>query len=169
MTSTATTPTPTPGYALAKADGQAIWTMGECITFKATRALTGNAFTLIEDVVAPGGEPPPHFHENEDEAYYILEGEMNVTVGEETFHAAPGTFVFLPRGIPHHWKIVGSNLVRFLAWFVPGGVEGFFLEMGEPARAQTPPPPPAGPPDMAKIVQTAGKYGIRLAERLPSA
>jgi len=159
----------TPGYALAKDEGIAIWTMGERITFKATRALTGNAFTLIEDLVAPGGEPPPHFHENEDEAYYILEGEMQVTVGDKTFHATPATFVFLPRGVPHHWRVLGNTPVRFLALFTPSGVEGFFLALSQPARANTPPPPPDGQPDFVKIVETAAQYGIRLAGPPPAA
>jgi quercetin dioxygenase-like cupin family protein len=159
----------TRGYALAKDEGLAIWTMGERMTMKATQALTGNAFTLIEDLVAPGGEPPPHLHENEDEAYYILDGEMDVTIGDQTFHARPGSFVFLPRLVPHHWKVVGAAPVRFLVFFVPSGIEGFFLALGEPARTTTPPPPPSGPPDMEKIVRTAGQYGMRLAGPPPSA
>jgi len=157
------------GYALTKDEGLAIWTMGERMTLKATQALTGKGLTLIEDFVAPGGEPPPHFHENEDEAYYILEGEMSVTVGDETFQATPGTFVFLPRLIVHHWQVLGGKPVRFLAIFTPSGVEGFFLAMGEPAQAATPPPPPSGPPDIDKIVQAAGQYGIRLAGPPPAA
>ena len=157
------------GYALDKNEGQAIWTMGERMTLKATKALTGNAFTVLEDLVAPGGEPPPHFHENEDEAYYVLEGEMKVTVADETFHAKAGSFVFLPRHIVHYWQVVGAGPVRFLTFFAPGGVEDFFLELSQPARAPTPPPPPAGPPDIARIVETAGRYGIRLAGPPPSA
>ena len=169
MTQTTTQTLGTCGYALAKDEGQAIWTMGERMTMKATRMLTGNAFTLTEDLVAPGGEPPPHFHENEDEAFYILDGELRVTVGDETFHATPGTFIFLPRRTPHHWQVLGGRPARFLALFTPGGVEGFFLALGEPARAATPPPPPAGLPDIDKIVQTAGQYGIRLAGPPPTA
>lgn len=156
-----------PGYVLAKDAGQAIWTMGEHMVLKATGALTGNAFTVLEDLVAPGGEPPPHVHEREDEAYYLLEGAMDVTIGDQTFQATAGTFVFLPRRILHHWKVVGTGPVRFLVFFTPAGVEGFFLELSEPARAPTPPPPTA--PDVPKIVQTAGEYGIRLAEPPPIA
>lgn len=158
----------TQGYVLAHGEGQAIWAMGERITLKATHAQTNGAFTVMEDLAAPGGEPPPHFHENEDEAYYILDGEMMVGIGDQQFYAGVGSFVFLPRNVPHRWQVLGGKPVRFLVFFTPGGVEDFFLRLSQPALANTPPPPPPGPPNIEQIVQTAGMYGIRLAGPPPS-
>jgi quercetin dioxygenase-like cupin family protein len=139
------------GYALADDEGQTLWSMGERMTLKATRALTNYAFTVIENLVMPGSEPPSHIHQNEDEAYYILEGEMQVIIGKDTFHVKPGSFVFLPRRVPHHCKVLGGSPARFLVFFTISAIEGFFIEMSDP---DVPPVPP--------LIETAGRYGIRL-------
>lgn len=162
-----TDPTTTQGYALDTGMGETLWAMGERLVLKATGVLTGGAFTIFEDLVAAGGEPPPHFHEREDEAYYILEGALEVTIGGQTHQAGPGAFVFLPRLVPHHWRVVSATPVRMLVFFTPSGVEGFFQTLSRPAEAPTPPPPDI--PDLPKIIQTAGEYGIRLAGPPPSA
>lgn len=148
----------TQGYALDAGAGEAIWTMGERMVLKATGELTGGAFTICEDLVAAGSEPPPHFHEREDEAFYLLEGTLEVMVGDQSYQAGPGAFVFLPRLVPHSWRVIGAEPVRMLAFFTPAGVEGFFQALGRPAEAPTPPPPSA--PDLPKVIQTAGEYGI---------
>jgi quercetin dioxygenase-like cupin family protein len=155
------------GYALAAGAGEALWTMGERLVLKATGALTGGALTIFEDLVAAGGEPPPHLHEREDEAYYILEGSLEVLVGGQTYQAGPGAFVFLPRMVSHHWRVTSAEPVRMLVFFTPTGVEGFFLALSRPAEVPTPPPPSA--PDLPKVIQTAGEYGIRLAGPPPTA
>ncbi|MBK9942365.1 MAG: cupin domain-containing protein [Kouleothrix sp.] len=159
--------TMTQGYTLDAGAGEALWAMGERLVLKATRAQTGGAFTIFEDLVAAGGEPPPHVHEREDEAYYILEGAIAVTVGGQTYQAGPGAFVFLPRLVPHHWQVTSAEPVRMLVFFTPAGVEGFFQALSRPAEAPTTPPP--SPPDLPKIIQTAGEYGIRLAGPPPAA
>jgi quercetin dioxygenase-like cupin family protein len=155
------------GYVLDNGAGSALWAMGERLVLKATSAQTGGAFTLFEDLVAAGGEPPPHFHEHEDEAYYLLEGSMEVMIGEQVYQAGPGSFVFLPRMVPHHWRVTSSEPLRMLVFFTPAGVEGFFQALSRPAEAATPPPP--SPPDLPMVIQTAGVYGIRLAGPPPMA
>lgn len=159
--------TTTPGYALDAGAGDALWAMGERLVFKATGAQTGGAFTIFEDLVAAGGEPPPHVHEREDEAYYILEGALEVMIGGQAYQAGPGAFVFLPRLVPHHWRVTSAEPVRMLVFFTPPGVEGFFQALSRPAAAPT--PPPTDTPDLPKIIQTAGEYGIRLAGSPPAA
>lgn len=140
----------------------AIWFLGERVVIKASSAQTGGAYSLIEDLVAPGGEPPPHLHTREDEAFYLLEGELAGFCGDQSFTATPGSFVLLPRGVMHGWKVVSPTPARFLALFTPGGFEGFFIDGGEPARAATPPPPPDGPPDLPRVMALAAKYGLEV-------
>jgi quercetin dioxygenase-like cupin family protein len=154
------------GYVQAVGEGRALWALGERIALKATGAQTGGAFTLLEDLVAAGGEPPPHLHEREDEAYYLLEGYLRVTVGERTLDAGPGSFIYLPRAVPHSWKVVDGDTARFLALFAPSGIEGFFERLGRPAQAATPPPPAV--PDIEAVVRVAAEYGIRLAGPPPA-
>lgn len=155
----------TRGYALAHDEGQTILSMGERLTLKATRALTNYGFTLIENLVAPGSESLPHLHQNEDEAFYILEGEMNVTVGDETFHAKPGSFVFLPRCVPHHWQVLGGSPVRFLLFFTISAIEGFFIETV--TQVNRPQPTPSARQYVAKLCSRQSTINAKNGASLP--
>ena len=101
------------------------WYMGMLLTFLAERADTGGGFSLIEVFLKSGNEPPPHVHEREDELFYILEGEMDVYVGNEVFNVGAGECLFLPKHKPHTF-VVRSPKLRNLVLFVPGGLEECF-------------------------------------------
>src|SRR5579883_2130474 len=90
------------GYRLAAGEGEAIWFLGTLMTVKAGAEQTGGAFSLPDQTLPPGFTPPPHIHLREDEAFYILEGVLSISCGEQRWQAGPGDFVFMPRGIPHH-------------------------------------------------------------------
>lgn len=100
---------------------------------------TGGALTGFESTPAPGEGPPLHRHASEDEVLYVLRGRLRVRL-EETIHDAPaGSFVFIPRGVPHAWQNVGDAPANLLVLFVPGaaGMEQFFerfAEIGEDTR-----------------------------------
>lgn len=150
----------TRGYALAANEGSPIWMLGGLFTVKARAAQTGGAFSLLEFHQPPGTEPPPHTHQNEDEAFYVLEGEMSIVCGDDQFTAKPGAFVFLPRGVLHGFTIVGRQPLRGLVLTTPAGFDQFVAEMGEPAKTRT--IPEGGPPDMEKLLALTGKYAIQL-------
>jgi quercetin dioxygenase-like cupin family protein len=94
-------------------------------SLKASRRSTGGAFTLI-DADTDGGAPP-HIHQREDEAFYVLEGDITVHCGGETLPGPEGSFVFLPRGIVHDWDVDGDR-ARVLILTAPGGLDEFFAE-----------------------------------------
>jgi quercetin dioxygenase-like cupin family protein len=143
-------------------DAPAYWSLGELLTLHATAEQTGGAFSLMEERLPKGAEPPPHVHRREDESFLVLEGALTVRVGDATFDARPGSFVFCPRDVPH-LLTVESDEVRMLTLCTPGGVERLFVELGEPATART--LPPAGDePDVERVVALAAHYG---AEVLP--
>jgi mannose-6-phosphate isomerase-like protein (cupin superfamily) len=100
---------------------------------KASRASTGGALTLIESDTTGGA--PLHVHRDEDECFYVLEGSITVRCGDEGFEADRRSFVFLPRGVPHSWDVVGDRAVVLIIT-VPGGFEEFMREYheAEPAR-----------------------------------
>ena len=75
-----------------------MWYRGDLFTFLAEGKDTNGRFTLIEFAPKRGLEPPPHTHSNEDEAYYVIEGELTFTVGDTVIEAKAGSFVMLPRG-----------------------------------------------------------------------
>ena len=99
------------------------------------RRETGGAFTFIEWSAPAGFGPPLHVHGREDEAFYILDGQISVECGAKRFTAGPGDFTFLPRGIPHTF-LVTRGPVRGLQITAPAGFEEFIAEAGAPRRAR---------------------------------
>ena len=121
--------------------GASRWVFGDRYTFKADAQDTGGSFSLLEALVPADAGPPPHLHEDADEAFYVLEGAVEFTDGEQTRVVERGGFVFVPRGSVHGFRNRGPEPVKMLGWFTPGGNEGFFQELGLPAVEGEPPPP----------------------------
>ncbi len=141
-------------------EGKMLWVVGELLILKMVGEDTYGAFTLIEEITPPQGGPPPHMHTREDEAFYVLEGELEFMVGERTLLATTGSVVYGPRGILHAFKNVGTTPSRMTVLITPAGFEGFFEEVGEPAVDPSSPPP--GPPDVEKVMAVAPKYGMEI-------
>ena len=137
---------------------QSIWFLGTLMTLKATGEQTQGVFGLIEQVLPPGFAPPVHVHHQEDEAFYLLEGEAAFTCGDRTIQAKAGSFIFFPRDIPHWFRIEGARNARLLQFNFPSGVEQFFVEVGEPAPKLA--LPPASLPDLEKLVSIAARYHL---------
>jgi mannose-6-phosphate isomerase-like protein (cupin superfamily) len=114
---------------------------------KANQASTGGALTLIESHTSGGA--PLHVHSRDDECFYVLEGAISVRCGDQRFEAGPRAFVFLPRGIPHEWDVVGAATATVLIIAAPAGLDDFLREY-HTAGAQ---------PEDVKA-QLAAKYGI---------
>ena len=100
---------------------------GHKITHKLRGEDTGGLFSLLE-VDLYGDGPPQHIHKNEDESFYVLEGEINILMGERVIQAKAGSFVFIPKGMVHAMCLVGQNPAKFLATYSPAGMEKFFDE-----------------------------------------
>jgi quercetin dioxygenase-like cupin family protein len=142
-------------------EGKTLWVLGDLYRFVVTGEDTGGAYALVETTATPGlPGPPPHVHHNEDESFYVLEGEVELTVEGHTSKAGPGSFVRIPKGTLHTFKNAGTEPARFLVLLTPAGFEGFFEEVGEPAT--DPSSPPEGPPDVEKVMATAPKYGLEI-------
>ena len=93
---------------------------------KAAASGTAGTFSLVESHTKGGA--PWHVHTREDEYFYVIEGKIVVWCGEQEFHAGPGSFVFLPRGIPHAWDVESEIKARILMMTVPGMLEEFLRE-----------------------------------------
>ena len=93
---------------------------------------SGGAFSLFEEE-PPLADTPLHVHSNEDELFYVLDGDHVFRVGDTEHTVGPGGFVFAPRGVPHSQRRVVPGEGRELVLTTPGGLEGFFREL---ARAQ---------------------------------
>ncbi len=137
---------------------------GGLVTFYALGEETGGAFTLLEEATAPGDSALPHLHHEEDQAFYVLEGEHEFTCDGRTFGAEAGSFVYVPRGVVHSFANVGETDGRLLIFSTPaGGTESFFFEVGEPAEDDSSPPPDSGEvrglEDITRLRQIARKHG----------
>jgi quercetin dioxygenase-like cupin family protein len=99
---------------------------GGPLTFKVRGEQTGGSLTAFENVIAPGDGPPLHVHASEDEAWYVIAGELRFQLGDERAAAPAGSFVFVPRGTPHCFVNAGSEPARILVLFTPSGMERFF-------------------------------------------
>lgn len=130
-------------------------------TFLAVTEDTGGTFSLFDLSVSPQIGPPPHRHNDQDEAFYVLEGEVQLTLGNETFTATPGTFAYVPRGRRHAFANPNSERASLLAITTPSGFEGFFQEEGGLVVDPENPPPPRT--DFEEIAPIAARYDTQLA------
>src|SRR5262249_12157716 len=105
----------------------------------------GGKYCLLEVSLAPGMGVPRHTHTREDEVYYVLAGELEVTVGDEIFVLKAGDTLIAPRDIPHQLRNSGNIENHYLLVFSPSGFEGFLKETAVPAPADAvaPTKPPA--------------------------
>ena len=120
-------------------EGEARWWFGGLAEIKATAADTGGLLSIIEVTEPPGTEAPLHVHYRDDEGFWILEGDATFEVGDTTFEASAGDYVFGPRNIPHRYT-VGDRGCRMLYIMVPGGIENVIRATSEPAASRSLPP-----------------------------
>lgn len=133
-------------------EGKKINVIGDNMTVKLTGADTNGQYGLIEENNDPGVGIPLHVHKNEDEIFKVIVGEVEFEVGDEKKILLKGDLAFCPRGIPHSWKVVGSQKSKVDLSFFPAGLEILFEELSKL---------PAGPPDFALVAEICGKYGIK--------
>lgn len=146
-------------------EGEAYVLIGsEHITFK-TRGDRGEGCTIFENATQGGYQGPPlHFHRNQNEDFYVLEGQFEFRVEDRTVEGGPGTFVHSPKGTVHTFRNTGEGVGKLLVTVWPAGdFEAFVEELGEPTEEKSPPTPPAGPPDAAtaeRLAAVASEHGI---------
>lgn len=133
-------------------EGQLLNVLGDRQNIKLTGKDTNGSFTLIEQSNEPGIGIPPHEHQNEDEVFQVLEGQVEMTIGQEKTVLAAGDVIFCPRGVPHSWTVVGEQTSRAMLSIFPAGLEAMFEELSQL---------PAGPPDFEKVAAICGKYNLQ--------
>jgi quercetin dioxygenase-like cupin family protein len=113
---------------------------------------TGGTMAVCIASGEPGNGPPPHVHSREDETFHVLAGEIEGFVGDQTFQLSEGMTAFLPRGVPHTYRIAGKKPARFLVMLTPAGFEEFFEKVG----AMT----PAEQQNIPAIIALGKKFGL---------
>lgn len=125
---------------------------GRQFLFKAVSADTHGAYSLGEFVLPPAGTVLPHLHRENEEAFYVIEGEFTVDVGEEKVIARPGCFILIPRGTVHRLHNAGTTPARLVMVISPGGMEQMYGEIGQALSARD------GATDRSTIQSIREKY-----------
>lgn len=143
---------------LTRHEGRALWHLDALLVFKSLGEETGGQFWAFEGLADQRMAVPLHVHSREDEFWYVLEGEFLFVLGERSFVAGAGAFVYIPRHLPHSFR-VHSERARWLGVGTPAGLDQWFFETGMPAQRLELPPPAGTAPDIAAIVSSLRNYG----------
>jgi quercetin dioxygenase-like cupin family protein len=143
-------------------EGRTIAVVGDVYRFLAIGDETNGKYAMWEAVVPPGGGPPPHIHSREEEAFYILEGEITFTVNGEKVVALAGMFANMPVGTPHSFKNESSQTAKMLISVAPAGLEKMFMEVGVPLADGATTALPPTKQEIEKLLTVALKYGIEI-------
>ncbi len=140
----------------AEGEGERLWFYGGgVLTIKATAAETGGSFFMFEDTMEKGKTTPLHLHPNEEEAIYVIEGELLVHVDGQNHRLGRGGMCVAPRGVPHA-LLVTSETARVIALLAPGKAEAFYRGASEPASGDS---EASGPVDFDRLRQSAERNG----------
>ena len=119
------------------------------------RNAPGMETVVLEMTLPVGSAPPLHVHDDLDDTWYILDGEMVVRCGDETLLVGAGHWVSMPRGVPHNFRVVGDRDARILLVHDNASFRDLIRELGVPAAAHVVPTQPAFPP-MDELARIAG-------------
>jgi quercetin dioxygenase-like cupin family protein len=144
--------------------------MGSLMSFLVKSSQTRNGLCLLEYRSQPGHEPPPHIHLDQDEAFYLLEGELEVYCMGQVLTVRAGEALFLPRNQAHAWYVM-SPKIRTLIMTNPGGMDEYFEAMSSPATCMELPPAATtyALADPTLAIATGEKYGIKILTPIETA
>jgi len=140
-------------------DDRLRWFVGSLNRIVATAGETNGMFGLMEQWARRGFAPPTHVHHHEDSALYLLDGVMRVRVGDDESTVTAGQFVFLPRDIPHSFRVDSAD-AHFLELVTPGGFEEYHIDTSDPAEVAALPPDET--PDIPRLVNAIAPYDAEI-------
>ncbi len=153
-------------YALRPEEGEAFWFFGGLVTVKASAEQSGGRYALTEQLFPGGMATPLHSQPEDDESFYVLEGEVTFYLEDgQPIPASAGSFVHVPAGVAHAFQ-VDSETARILN-VTTAQHERFFRATSDPAQTRT--IPPEAPPDMERIMSAAQEYGVEILGPPPGA
>ncbi len=128
------------------------------MSLKAGGEETGGAFTLLEAAEPPGFGPPRHIHRDAAEAFYVLEGEYHIFIDEEAHTCPAGSFIFIPAGIRHGFR-VGAMPSRKLNLYTPAAMVGYFDELSAAIKR--------GDASPGQLDEIATRHGMEVTGPVP--
>lgn len=145
-------------------EGSIVRVLGDLYLTKGRAADTEGRYSFFEARNNPGGGVPLHYHKDDEESFYVVEGTYEFRAADESVVAGRGDYLFVPRPTPHSFFNIGDTVGRVIIVLSPGGIhERFFEEIGEPIEDLVSPPPPS-PPDLDRFGAALARAGIVMVE-----
>jgi quercetin dioxygenase-like cupin family protein len=139
----------------AEAMSTSLWFLNNLVTVHVNEP----TLSIVELTGAPGDTPPLHVHTDEDETFYVLEGEVTVHVaGQDPLVLGPGQAAFAPRGVPHVYVVTSSTPARWLGTTTGHRFASFVEALSAPAAEPT--LPTDVEIDPAHVAAVAARHGI---------
>jgi quercetin dioxygenase-like cupin family protein len=142
-------------------DGDAIWAMGSLFEMKLAAIDTDGALGIAEVTQPPGIATPLHVHTHEAEVFYVLDGQLDYEAGGQLHHLRAGSLMYLPRGVPHRFRIRGESAAKILVLAAPGGLLDLYRQVGSPATERTT-PPVLDPEEIGRWGRVAPEFGLEV-------
>lgn len=142
--------------------GQALWAMGALFEIKLASEDTDGALTAMEVTQPPGIATPLHVHRHEAEVFYVLAGTLDYEAGGQLHQLIAGSLIWLPKGVPHRFRITGDTPARFLGLGLPAGLERLYQTVGVPADRRTLPDPYPAEPEIARWNEAGPAHGLQV-------
>ena len=128
--------------------------LGDQVDMLVTQEMTGGSSATLVETSPPGGGPPPHQHRNEDETFFVIDGEYEFLVDGNWVKASAGDSFYRGRGTIHTFRNCGTTTGRILIFVQPGGFQSYLEEIS----------PLSVPSDLGKLIEISNRYGITFPE-----
>jgi quercetin dioxygenase-like cupin family protein len=142
-------------------DGEPRWYGNSLFEFLVPAAATGGALSVFRATMPEGFSPPRHIHTREDEVFVVEAGDVVFDVDGQRRLGGPGTTVFMPRGVPHSFRVQSAS-ARVLGIMTPAEFATLFRELGVPAERRTLPDPGAVPFDVPRVMEEQRRRGTEV-------
>lgn len=138
--------------------------VGDTYTVLFSGEQTAGRFAMLDMLIPPGGGPPPHRHDFE-ECFRVLEGSVEVQVGDlPPVRLEVGESANIPANAAHAFRNAAGVPARLLCTVSPSGLEKFFAEFGDPVPTRTSPAPSLSDAEreerMRRAIALAPEYGM---------
>lgn len=131
--------------------------LGDQVDMLVTQEMTAGRSAALIETSPPGGGPPPHKHQNEDETFFVIEGDYEFLVDGEWIKASAGDSFYRGRGTVHGFRNCGTTTARILIFVQPGGFQSYLEEIS----------PLSVPADLPELIEISNRYGISFPGMTP--
>ncbi|HEX6590002.1 MAG TPA: cupin domain-containing protein [Longimicrobiales bacterium] len=154
----------------SRGEGESLWFLDTLMQVKLAGAATGGALAVFEQLAPAGSATPMHRHDETDEHFYVLEGEVVFHSPAGRKRCVPGTFVSVPRGTEHAFRVADAGPARLLVLSTPGRFEHFVRAVSRSAESATLPPsaPPPTPEQVGALAQIGARHDTTLTGPPPA-